>query len=160
MTKHCAKCKRYLPVGDFTRDARMISGLKSYCRTCCATDAVERYHAEPERARAAARDRARKARTPETTRNKHLRDMYGLTREQYDALLAEQGGGCAVCKADKASGKGSFHVDHDHDTGAVRGLLCHHCNIAIGNAGDDPARLRALADYLDRTRARSATHDR
>jgi len=76
--------------------------------------------------------------------------LYGLTPEQYDALLAEQDGKCAICRTDDWPGKGP-HVDHEHETGKVRGLLCGKCNVALGNMDDDPARLRAAADYLERT---------
>jgi hypothetical protein len=50
----------------------------------------------------------------------------GFTAEDYDRLLAAQGGGCAICKAPPKTRR--LHVDHDHKTGAVRGLLCHRCN--------------------------------
>lgn len=71
---------------------------------------------------------------------------YGLTLEQLDALLDAQGDQCAVCGS-----TGKLHIDHCHGTGAIRGLLCGGCNSSAGHAGDDPARLRAIADYLERS---------
>ena len=74
---------------------------------------------------------------------------YGITAEQFAARLEAQGDRCAICRSDAPSGKGGWHVDHDHATNAIRGLLCHNCNLMLGNAKDDPARLRAAAAYLE-----------
>lgn len=77
---------------------------------------------------------------------------YGITPEQFEAMLAAQGGKCAICRTGTWKGKHNKpHLDHDHVTGAVRGILCGGCNNGLGNFGDDPARLRAAADYLERT---------
>lgn len=74
--------------------------------------------------------------------------LYGLTPEQYAALLEKQDNRCAICRTDTPGGKGGWHVDHDHKTGAVRGLLCNDCNNGLGRFLDDPARLRAAIEYL------------
>jgi hypothetical protein len=74
-----------------------------------------------------------------------VRRIYGLTPEQWDTLVLGQEGRCAVCSA----AHGNVHVDHDHVTGAPRGLLCGECNMGLGKFRDDPALLRAAADYLD-----------
>jgi Recombination endonuclease VII len=79
---------------------------------------------------------------------KNLLRKYGLTLETFDAMLAAQGGCCAICGSDKPYGKGRFHVDHCHDTGVVRGILCHPCNTSIGTLGDNPERLEKAAAYL------------
>jgi predicted nucleic acid-binding Zn ribbon protein len=75
---------------------------------------------------------------------------YGITPEQYDAMLDRQDHRCAVCRTDTPNGKG-WHVDHDHASGKVRGILCGNCNNGIGNFHDDPATLRAAIDYLTLT---------
>lgn len=83
-----------------------------------------------------------------------LRRNYGLTSAEYDAMLAEQRGVCAIClKPPKAGGlraAGCLHVDHDHATGCVRELLCLNCNRGLGGFKDDPALLRKAADYVER----------
>lgn len=72
---------------------------------------------------------------------------YGITITQYDELLNAQGGTCAGCEARPESQR--LFVDHDHETGEVRGLLCSSCNLGLGNLKDDASRLRRLADYID-----------
>lgn len=80
------------------------------------------------------------------------RYLYGLSDEQYQTLLAAQDGRCAICGGTEWGGKTKTpHVDHDHATGAVRGLLCSACNHGLGNFRDDPVRMRAAADYLERS---------
>jgi len=76
---------------------------------------------------------------------------YGITIAQYDAMLARQGGVCAICR--KHRGK-TLCVDHCHVTGKVRGLLCRKCNAAIGFFEDDPRIARAGAAYLEAARRR------
>ena len=80
-------------------------------------------------------------------RKDNLKAKYGLSVAEYDAMLRNQGGGCAVCGK---NGQRRLAVDHDHATGKIRGLLCVKCNIAIGNANDDPALLQKMRDYLRR----------
>ena len=70
----------------------------------------------------------------------------GLPLAEYDALLAAQGGGCAICGNPPKTRR--LHVDHDHKTGEVRGLLCHVHNRRLWR-GATPAELRSMADYLD-----------
>lgn len=80
----------------------------------------------------------------------HLMKTYGITLEQYDEMLEAQDGGCAICKTTDPRGKGRFHVDHCHDTGAVRGLLCQTCNQGIGLLQDSIDVLLDAAKYLGR----------
>lgn len=94
-----------------------------------------------------------KARNPEYRRNNHLLKKYGITAIDYDRMLAEQGGGCAICGT-KNPGRGKyFFVDHDHRTGMVRGLLCQSHNTMLGHAQDNPEVLRAGASYLEKYRS-------
>lgn len=72
---------------------------------------------------------------------------YGLTLEQYEAMLASQGGTCAVCGGGPGYNR-DYNIDHCHKTGRVRGILCISCNVILGHAKDDPARLDLLAAYL------------
>lgn len=98
---------------------------------------------------------SRKARMREAYRaNKwpnHLKLKYGISQEQFDAMLAEQNGGCALCDSREPGGRGQrFHVDHCHVSGKVRQLLCNACNHMLGCARDRPDVLRKAAAYLER----------
>lgn len=87
---------------------------------------------------------------PTRTKANYLRKSHGITLETYDAHLTSQGGGCAIC------GQRDDHyrlaVDHCHDTGTIRGLLCSLCNRGLGMFKDDPTRLRAALQYLAKRR--------
>jgi hypothetical protein len=98
-----------------------------------------------DRIKASARARSIKQ-TPEYRRARLLAN-YGMTIDDYNSLLARQGGGCAVCH--KPPSKRSLHVDHCHETGVVRGLLCFRCNYGMSYFSEQPERLRQAADYLD-----------
>jgi hypothetical protein len=73
---------------------------------------------------------------------------YGLTQTAFDAILADQGGTCSIC-AGQPDVRG-WHVDHDHSTGQVRGILCGPCNTGLGHFRDDIALLGRAIDYLER----------
>lgn len=79
----------------------------------------------------------------EDMRNYTLRSKYGITADEYQALLGRQGGVCAICRQPEKLMRGGrvrrLAVDHDHRTGRIRGLLCHSCNATIGFLRDDPA---------------------
>jgi hypothetical protein len=77
-----------------------------------------------------------------------LRRQYGMTTSDYARLLAAQDGVCAICSKPEPV-VASLPVDHDHQTGKVRALLCTPCNTTLGLVGEDPERLRALADYVE-----------
>ena len=82
----------------------------------------------------------------ETNRETQLK-RYGLTPDGFDAMLAGQGGACAICSG-QVTARG-WHVDHCHETGTVRGILCHQCNVGLGHFKDDPVRLAAAIAYLE-----------
>jgi hypothetical protein len=77
----------------------------------------------------------------------HLMRKFGMTIEQYDAMLEAQGGGCFICGRPPREDI-SLHVDHDHFTGKVRGILCFCCNNALADFQDDPELLRKAAGYV------------
>jgi hypothetical protein len=82
-----------------------------------------------------------------------LQKRYGISVEVYSQLLASQGGGCAICGALAAhSNTEKLFVDHNHETGKVRGLLCHCCNAMLGYAKDNTSNLCKGIQYLERTK--------
>ena len=102
----------------------------------------ERYHV-----RQLAQQRAKRAlMTREEKRDRDLRKKYGITLAYYNAMWAAQAGACPIC-ALPLEGR-SPGVDHAHDTGAVRAILCSRCNHAVGSLHESPAAAERLADYL------------
>jgi hypothetical protein len=123
----CIECAGGIPA---TRNARAI-----FCSYQCKTRCHNRKNAgRPEHA--------------ERLRGYLYAHKYGITVDDYDALFASQAGRCAICSTDSPGGRGRFHVDHDHATGEVRGLLCTNCNAGLGQFKDDPDRLGAAIRYL------------
>lgn len=82
-------------------------------------------------------------------RDANLRIKFGISRAEYDAMLAAQDGRCAICRSDTPGGRGGFCVDHDHETGEVRGT---RCNAGLGQFQDGPERMEAAAAYVRRHR--------
>jgi len=121
----CGECGQPVPL-------KKIGGApRKFCRRECAVAANRRLM--PERAR------------------RHVLAVYGLDDDSYAAMVDAQGDRCAICGTDEpATRTGSWHVDHCHDSSKVRGLLCTRCNIGLGQFRDDPARLRAAAEYIER----------
>ena len=104
------------------------------------------------------------------SRKHNLKHRYGITEEKYKQMLVEQNYTCKICgqlpdkcqtKPDKCQTKPDkpLYVDHCHLTKAVRGLLCHQCNIALGHMKDDPVRLEKAAHYIRRTTALNSHAD-
>lgn len=92
-------------------------------------------------------------------RDSDMQRRFGISLHVYGQMLVAQNGKCAICSAeDGGTRKGNakaFAIDHDHNTGKVRGLLCEACNQGIGKLKDDPEILRKAADYIDRHKADS-----
>lgn len=125
--RRCPDCRRVLPLDDFVRNRSARQGRGTYCRPC-------------QRARV----RESRIRVHGDSRHYHLTHRYGIGSAEFDELFAQQRGLCAICHIEAAE-----HVDHDHGTGAVRGLLCFTCNVGLGNFKDDPRRLLSAVDYLE-----------
>jgi hypothetical protein len=157
--KRCKKCGEVKPLSEFYRATGMKDGHRSECKSCHKAKQQRWYAENREHAIAqvkrwqqtnkdhlhAYRREYRQRRKVEE-RDAYLRRSFGITQADYDALLERQGGGCAICG--KPPGKISLHVDHDHETGEVRGLLCVGCNNALGQFHDDPALLDRAIDYV------------
>lgn len=83
-----------------------------------------------------------------------LRATYGITLEQFNALFEAQGSACALCKKGVEAER-DRHVDHCHETGNIRGVLCFTCNKALGALGDTPESIRAALEYVERGKRQS-----
>jgi hypothetical protein len=137
-TKVCTKCGEAKHLSAYHRRSDTVSGVYSVCKAC--KNAGRR---EPSPEAVLRRKQARKR----NKRYRRVKEKYGLSRAAYDALRLVSQGVCAICGED-ITALGSACVDHDHKTGAVRGLLCHHCNKGLGFFKDDPARLSSAIVYL------------
>ncbi len=160
--KTCNKCGLSLPMDDFYKAPGMRDGRRGDCKACNLKAQQARYLADPEAAiarvkrwqqanpeRVNAAQRARRAK-PEVKRREragHLMRKYGMTIEQYDAMLEAQGGGCYICGRPPRDDI-SLHVDHDHSTGEIRGILCFRCNNALADFQEDTGLLRNAIGYL------------
>lgn len=76
-----------------------------------------------------------------------IKRHYGMTVDQYHGLLNSQGGVCAICRGQNTNGR-RYAVDHDHETGTVRGLLCSQCNVGLGMFRDSTSLLTEAISYL------------
>lgn len=75
---------------------------------------------------------------------------YRITWNDFQVILKRQDSKCAICRTERGNGRGHrLHVDHDHKTGFIRGLLCNRCNSTLGYMDEDPGRLRRAAEYLE-----------
>lgn len=132
---HCGRCKEYKELGKFPKSRALTGKGRIYC-TKCNTD-VGRHRRHTMDPLKLARER----------RQEQLKGKYGITIADYDAMLAAQGGTCAICNGPPPP-KG-YHVDHCHTTGVVRALLCFSCNTALGHVQDNTDTLRRMIDYLN-----------
>lgn len=147
--KICSKCKEEKPLNDFyKRNGRSTYGFGtvSQCKECLEKNR-KRYPNETPTHQKWVEDQVSK--DPNWYRRKNLKRFYNITLEQFDDMLKNQNGVCAICKG-PPMGKGSYHVDHYHKTGKIRGLLCHKCNIALGMVQDKIDHLEALITYLNK----------
>ena len=173
--KHCTRCARDLPTADFASNRSTSDGLQHYCRSCGAAIYRERQaakgrqvrervdvppgqkhcrgcdetkpHAQWNRNKASRDGWSSYCRSCCAARNRirYFTKTYGLSTEAIRDLFAKQPV-CPVCLK-----RAPVHVDHDHKTGEVRGLLCFPCNAALGQLQDDPTIIRRAAEYVEGT---------
>jgi hypothetical protein len=135
--KRCPKCGETKPLTEFWKNRSTSDGVQAWCKPCWY---------ETTKAQLTGPDRERALRWRRYT---HLIRKYGITADQYDEMLAAQDGGCAICHTALDCIGRRLAVDHDADSGHVRGLLCSQCNRAIGQLAHDPERIRRAAEYLE-----------
>lgn len=142
--KRCSGCHQEKDLSAFPFSSyRRKDGSRNYaswCRACYVT-AASRYQKEhPEKAR-------------EWGSKKHRRRKYGLSQDQYEAMVLAQRGLCGICQEPethitRGGHPGQLAVDHCHVTGKIRGLLCFRCNVALGKFRDNPTYLKNAMVYL------------
>ena len=114
------------------------------CRSCGVEKLLSEYYTSPSGTTETECYECLSARN----REKKYRARYGITVQDYDDLYESQQGCCAICSAHQSTLQKRLAVDHNHDTGEIRGLLCFDCNSGIGKLNDDYFRLLKAAEYL------------
>lgn len=151
-TKRCSRCKQVLPGSEFYLSKNWKDGFYPSCKPCtrAAKKRSDMKNLTPERRRAyvAAYRKRHPDRVKAQERRRNLK-KFGITPEQYDEMLATQGGVCAICLQPPTGAK-LMPVDHCHASLENRGILCTNCNTALGLFKDDPIRLASAIDYLRR----------
>lgn len=133
--KKCSKCNELKDESKFVKRSNRKSGIQSYCKSCHNIKSRREYR-------------------PEYMRNYDLMSKYGITLEEADKIMLNQNSCCAICNihiSEVSKGhKKQFCVDHNHDTGKVRGLLCDSCNRGIGLLKDSVEVLNSAIEYLNK----------
>ena len=137
LMKTCTGCGLEQDLSQFVKSKNHKGGHFPRCKTCKKEYDQKRWASDAERRNAYKME----------MRNRRLRE-FGMTQEDYDSMLAAQGGGCAICGTQKGWAGKQLAIDHCHETGAVRGLLCDRCNTGIGKFEDSPELLQKAAAYL------------
>lgn len=125
--KRCADCKTWKPLDEFPRNKNCKDGRHPYCKPCHNARGTET-----------------KQRLYGGSRHYHLMHRYRIGASDVESMIAAQGGVCAICGRTKPE-----HVDHDHATKRVRGILCFNCNGGLGQFDDDVDRLVGAIAYLE-----------
>jgi|SaaInlV_100m_DNA_5_1039725.scaffolds.fasta_scaffold38914_2 hypothetical protein len=150
--KTCSKCKEEKSLDQFHADKRRINtptkGVYAHCITC-----HREYHKnrDPVAIRERARELEERRREDDPTRVRRANlKRYGITLEDYNSMHEDQEGRCAICNGTDTgcSHHNNLCVDHCHDTGIVRGLLCNSCNKGLGHFRDEVERLEKAITYL------------
>lgn len=172
--KKCSTCQQILPGSAFATNKSRSDGLQTTCRECaaeyykrrqeargktvrekvdvpeghklCRTCGETKPHSEWHRNATASDGLSTRCKACRVVQGRvgHLKRQYGMTEAEREEMIASQMGICVICLKAPAA-----HVDHCHETGSVRGVLCFNCNSAIGKLGDDPDTVRRAAAYLE-----------
>lgn len=118
MKKKCFRCKEEKSLKEFYRNRTQPSGYQTQCKAC----------------------------RQEHRYNEQLKDKYGISIEEYNTLYHKQGGVCGICHG-KCS-RSRLSVDHCHETGRIRGLLCAKCNRGLGFFNDNPVLIKRAIKWL------------
>jgi len=128
---YCPKCDETKPLSEFTKDKYTAFGIAIYCKTCHRKKGKNRYITHKNE-----------------HRNNQLKTDFNITLDEYNEILLKQNNKCAICGKSK-NGNKVMCVDHDHNTGKIRGLLCSRCNLGIGSFTDDIDLLKKAIKYLE-----------
>lgn len=127
--KTCTDCGKTKSLGEFNKSARTKDGYQYRCKECKGAYVKKNL---------------------EATLDRKFQRLYGIGWSDYCDMLSSQSGGCAICgRSPKENNGKRLSIDHDHETGKVRGLLCNRCNRCLGLLQDNPALTRRATVYLE-----------
>jgi len=141
--KQCNTCKQEKPFSEFHKGILNKGGYRPSCKACRNETNRSEYDAE----------KAKSNYSYEKNKDRKLRKAFGIGYQEYLNMLAAQQGCCAICGTNDPGAR-AFAVDHCHDTGVIRGLLCGNCNTGIGNLRDDISILQRAIQYLENSKGK------
>jgi hypothetical protein len=144
-TKRCRICEELKPLDDFGSHRAHADGKQNYCRPC--RNLLNKNMLTPEQ-RERKKANAQRFVFRERVKVRRRRELHGVTQAEFELLVAAQDGRCAICQHTETQEHRALVIDHHHESGRVRGLICSRCNKALGGFRDDPAILLAAAEYL------------
>lgn len=142
-TKYCPKCKQDKPLTKFNKDKHTKSGYHGWCKECQSTQS-KKYRSNPDvkksllkkdnvrRVKRYNEDKEFRDKKKSMSRSYWLASQYDLSIDDYDIMMDKQGGCCAICGTHQDDLTQRLAVDHNHETGEIRGLLCTSCNVKVG----------------------------
>lgn len=138
--KECIRCHEWKILEDFVKSNRTSTGLTGHCKDCQNISNSLKYHMD--------RDFKEKAKLQK--KKSQIKRLYNISFEDYDRFLEIQDNCCAICRIpfDKSKPSTTPHIDHDHITNKVRGLLCPLCNVGLGSFRDNESYLFSAINYL------------
>lgn len=176
--KLCKRCNEYKSLEHFTKNKKQNDGVERYCKNC-----IKEYRKEHENSLRLLRridsngvkickicneekslyNFSDHPYTPDgkqsSCKNCYTSIMYekkwGITLNQYNSLLNSQNFSCAICNKHESESYKKLAVDHDHETGKIRGILCENCNMALGNFKDSIENLQNAINYLQKSTLKS-----
>lgn len=151
MIKKCSKCGIKKDISEFYCDSKRKDGKNSWCKVCVKLQHKNKYHSNPEiRKQIIARTNEYRKSNPHYRRLAGLRKKLGLKPKEVsdycEARLQEQNGCCDICGVKLI--EEDTVLDHNHETGKLRGLLCHCCNRGLGFLKEDLDILSSMSSYL------------
>lgn len=156
MLKQCTKCSIEKDIELFAKDKYKKDGRRSQCKGCNKADHQRRYTSNPEKERD--RSNSYRANLREvnpvklqlSSRNTKLKKYYGLSIDKVEAMKKQQNYCCFICKEHESTIKSyGLVVDHSHETGSIRKLLCSNCNTALGLVKENISILNNMVNYIE-----------
>ena len=159
--KTCSKCGVSQPFSNFHKRSGTKNGYVSHCKSCRTETRKTEYWKDPEKLRNIAkearlkdpekfklRSKIWKLNNPDKVKNGSLKLKYNISIEDFNLMMKNQNRCCAICKESFVDAK-STHVDHSHDSGKVRSILCKWCNLGLGHFKDNIYILKSAIEYLE-----------